>query len=163
MTQLVAADDSSPSLVSSNNTRYGASVMRQLVHIVAGVALLVCVGDLTRAQEAAPVTEAPRTEAPAPAPTAPAAATGGTDATPTQTRPLRRLVPPTRPKEIEKLERRRPSGFWTSTRPAKGGAYRYRLLAIGVGLLLLTLAGMVWLVRRHTRDAAGVPPAEPAA
>jgi hypothetical protein len=26
----------------------------------------------------------------------------------------------------------RPSGFWTSNRPAVGGSYRYRLLGIGV-------------------------------
>ena len=67
-------------------------------------------------------------------------------------RPLRQLEPPKRPEHIERIERHRPSGFWTSTRPAKGGAYRYRLLGIGVVLLLLTLAGMIWLIRRHTRD-----------
>lgn len=32
----------------------------------------------------------------------------------------------------------RPSGFWTSNRPAVGGAYKYRLLLIGVGLAALT-------------------------
>ncbi|MBA3539369.1 MAG: hypothetical protein H0T79_07045, partial [Deltaproteobacteria bacterium] len=32
----------------------------------------------------------------------------------------------------------RPSGFWTSNKPAENGAYRYRLLGIGVGLVLLT-------------------------
>lgn len=32
----------------------------------------------------------------------------------------------------------RPSGFWTSNRPAVGGAYKYRLLLIGVGLASLT-------------------------
>lgn len=29
----------------------------------------------------------------------------------------------------------RPSGFWTSTRPAVGGAYRWRMLAAGVVVL----------------------------
>jgi len=29
----------------------------------------------------------------------------------------------------------RPSGFWTSNRPAVNGAYRYRLLGIGVGIV----------------------------
>jgi hypothetical protein len=42
----------------------------------------------------------------------------------------------------------RPSGFWTSTRPAQGGAYRYRLLAIGVAVMLMTLAFMLWVIRR---------------
>jgi hypothetical protein len=37
----------------------------------------------------------------------------------------------------------KPSGFWTSTRPAEGGAYRYRLLGIGVALVLIT--GLVTL------------------
>ncbi len=32
----------------------------------------------------------------------------------------------------------RPSGFWTSNRPAVGGAYRYRLLLLGVGIAALT-------------------------
>jgi hypothetical protein len=43
----------------------------------------------------------------------------------------------------------KPSGFWTSTRPARGGAYRYRMLGIGVALAAAT--GLVtWrIVRRH--------------
>lgn len=41
--------------------------------------------------------------------------------------------PPPRVKLTEK-----PSGFWTSTRPAKGGAYRYRMLGIGVALAAIT-------------------------
>jgi hypothetical protein len=40
------------------------------------------------------------------------------------------------------------SGFWTSRRPAKGGAYRWRLLGIGVVLASLTGAGMLVLIRR---------------
>jgi hypothetical protein len=32
----------------------------------------------------------------------------------------------------------RPSGFWTSNRPAENGAYRWRLLGIGVVLVLVT-------------------------
>lgn len=40
------------------------------------------------------------------------------------------------------------SGFWTSRAPAKGGAYRWRLLGIGVGLLALTGTGMLVLIRR---------------
>ena len=32
----------------------------------------------------------------------------------------------------------KPSGFWTSPRPAQGGAYRYRMMGIGAALLLAT-------------------------
>ncbi len=38
----------------------------------------------------------------------------------------------------------RPSGFWTSNRPAVGGAYRYRLLGLGCAIAL----GMGWLTYR---------------
>jgi hypothetical protein len=61
----------------------------------------------------------------------------------------------------------RPSGFWTSNRPAVGGAYRYRLL--GIGVLISTGMGVfAWrLVRRADatraiRDAA-TPPEAPRA
>lgn len=55
----------------------------------------------------------------------------------------------------------RPSGFWTSTRPAVGGAYRWRLLGIGVALAAVTGLGMLKLVRRANaqRAAAGRRPA----
>jgi hypothetical protein len=51
----------------------------------------------------------------------------------------------------------KPSGFWTSGRPAVGGAYRYRLLAIGTGVLLVTAAVMVWIVRRYPRRDVEAP------
>ena len=41
----------------------------------------------------------------------------------------------------------RPSGFWTSNRPAVGGAYRYRLMLIGCA----TMLGMGWLTWRIVR------------
>ncbi|MDB4953188.1 MAG: hypothetical protein JWO36_757 [Myxococcales bacterium] len=42
----------------------------------------------------------------------------------------------------------RPSGFWTSNRPAEGGAYRWRLLGIG-GALVLTTGLLTWrLIKR---------------
>ncbi len=44
---------------------------------------------------------------------------------------------------------RKPSGFWTSGRPATGGAYRYPLLAIGTIVCLCTAAFMIWVIRRH--------------
>ena len=45
-------------------------------------------------------------------------------------------------------EYRRPSGFWTSTLPATNGAYRYRLLGIGIALIGATGTVMVLLVGR---------------
>lgn len=42
----------------------------------------------------------------------------------------------------------RPSGFWTSNRPAVGGAYRYRLLLIGVAIAL----GMGWMTYRIVKN-----------
>src|SRR5689334_23018775 len=41
----------------------------------------------------------------------------------------------------------KPSGFWTSNRPAVGGAYRWRLLGIGVVLVAATGYGMLRLIR----------------
>jgi hypothetical protein len=37
------------------------------------------------------------------------------------------------PRQPEQLEHR-PSGFWTSNRPAEHGAYRWRLLGLGIAL-----------------------------
>lgn len=52
--------------------------------------------------------------------------------------------PPPRPQLTSK-----PSGFWTSTRPARGGAYRYRMLGIGVALAAITGLVTVRIIRRH--------------
>jgi len=43
----------------------------------------------------------------------------------------------------------RPSGFWTSNRPAVGGAYKWRLLEIGCAVALLT----GWLTFRLVKNA----------
>ena len=48
----------------------------------------------------------------------------------------------------------RPSGFWTSNRPAVGGAYRWRLLGIGVAILAVTGYGMLRLVKRANAERA---------
>jgi len=48
----------------------------------------------------------------------------------------------------------RPSGFWTSNRPAVGGAYRWRLLGIGVVILAITGYGMLRLVKRANAERA---------
>jgi hypothetical protein len=42
----------------------------------------------------------------------------------------------------------RPSGFWGTTQRATGGAYRWKLLGIGVVLAAVTGAVMLRLVRR---------------
>ena len=42
----------------------------------------------------------------------------------------------------------RPSGFWTSTRPAVGGAYRWRIMAMGLAALAITAFFTVRLLRR---------------
>jgi hypothetical protein len=47
----------------------------------------------------------------------------------------------------------RPSGFWTSNRPAVGGAYKYRLLELGCAIALLT----GWLTWRLVKNAKGPP------
>ena len=48
----------------------------------------------------------------------------------------------------------KPSGFWTSNRPAVGGAYRYRLMGIGAIVLLITI-GLTFLgLRRVGRRRA---------
>lgn len=44
------------------------------------------------------------------------------------------------------------SGFWTNRAPAKGGAYRWRLLGIGVGVLAITGVGMLVLIRKAKND-----------
>lgn len=42
----------------------------------------------------------------------------------------------------------RPSGFWTSNRPAAGGAYRYRIMGMGALALAITLFFLIRLLRR---------------
>jgi hypothetical protein len=57
------------------------------------------------------------------------------------------------PPETHEIIYNRPSGFWTSNRPAVGGAYRYRLLLIGVAIVL----GMGLLTYRVVRRTARTP------
>ena len=54
---------------------------------------------------------------------------------------------PPRPHQHEILYTR-PSGFWTSNAPAVNGAYRWRLLGIGVVIAAITGYGMLRLVKR---------------
>ncbi|HET9992978.1 MAG TPA: hypothetical protein VFQ65_30795 [Kofleriaceae bacterium] len=44
----------------------------------------------------------------------------------------------------------RPSGFWTSNRPAVGGAYKWRLLEIGCAIALLT-GWLTWRLVKNTK------------
>lgn len=91
-------------------------------------------------------------EPPAPSPvyevvpeSAQAAAPGAAErATAPAADPLERDPRTNRPKLVGK-----PSGFWTSPRPARGGAYRYRMLGIGVALLALTGLVTLRVLRRH--------------
>jgi len=45
----------------------------------------------------------------------------------------------------------RPSGFWTSNRPARGGAYRWRMMAVGAGVLALTMFFVLRLLLKTAR------------
>jgi hypothetical protein len=65
--------------------------------------------------------------------------------------PAARAEPPT----THEIIYTRPSGFWTSNRPAVGGAYRWRLLGLGVIIAAITGYGMLRLVKRANaeRDA----------
>jgi hypothetical protein len=47
----------------------------------------------------------------------------------------------------------RPSGFWTSNRPAVGGAYRWRLMGVGLAVLALTMFFVLRLLIRTSRAA----------
>ena len=58
------------------------------------------------------------------------------------------------PPRTHEILTEKPSGFWTSNRPAVGGAYRWRLLGIGVVVLAITGYGMLRLVRRASAERA---------
>jgi len=60
--------------------------------------------------------------------------------------------PPTEERPHEILSER-PSGFWTSNRPAVGGAYKYRLL--GIGVVIAAITG--YLTLRLIKNAKGPP------
>jgi len=64
--------------------------------------------------------------------------------------PLAVAEPPT----THEILSNRPSGFWTSNRPATNGAYRWRLLGIGVVLVIVTGIGMLRLVKRANAERA---------
>jgi hypothetical protein len=61
-------------------------------------------------------------------------------------------------REIEREQQQQrwqgPSGFWTSPHASKHGAYRYRLLLIGVGLVVITGLVTLRLVKRASAERA---------
>jgi hypothetical protein len=59
--------------------------------------------------------------------------------------------PPMVERKVEVLKHR-PSGFWTSNRPAVGGAYRWRMLGIGVVLAGVTGFLMLRVIRRANAE-----------
>ena len=67
--------------------------------------------------------------------------------------PLAAAEPPT----THEILSERPSGFWTSNRPAVGGAYRYRLLGLGVVVAAITGYGMLRLIKRANAERAARP------
>jgi hypothetical protein len=48
----------------------------------------------------------------------------------------------------------KPSGFWTSNRPAIGGAYRYRMMLIGIGIAAIMGTIIVVVIKRNARRPA---------
>lgn len=53
-----------------------------------------------------------------------------------------------------KPEWKGPSGFWTNPYPAKGGAYRWRMMAIGGVLLVIMGWFMIRLVKKANAERA---------
>ncbi len=47
-----------------------------------------------------------------------------------------------------------PSGFWTNPHPAKGGAYRWRMMAIGGVLFAVTGYAMLRMVKKANAERA---------
>ena len=47
-----------------------------------------------------------------------------------------------------------PSGFWTNPHPAKGGAYRWRMMAVGAGFLGVTGYLMWRLLKKASAERA---------
>jgi hypothetical protein len=66
--------------------------------------------------------------------------------------PLASAVASAEPPNTHEVLQHRPSGFWTSNRPAVGGAYRWRLLGLGVVIAAVTGYGMLRLVRRANAE-----------
>jgi len=58
------------------------------------------------------------------------------------------------PRAREQSDWKGPSGYWTNPHPAKGGAYRWRMMAIGGGFLLVTGFLVLRLVKKTNAERA---------
>jgi hypothetical protein len=58
---------------------------------------------------------------------------------------------PPRQQRQREILRERPSGFWTSNRPAEHGAYRWRLLGLGV-VIVGTMGFLILRTLRRTNS-----------
>jgi hypothetical protein len=104
------------------------------------------------AQPEQPATSAGDAPQPAPSTSPEPDATGPVGELPDHAVPM---PPPQTPVRI--VDRYRPSrgsGFWTSSRPAVGGSYRYRIMAVGVAVLALTAVIMLIVIRTQGQRAA---------
>jgi len=56
------------------------------------------------------------------------------------------------PPQTHEILSERPSGFWTSNRPAVGGAYRWRLLGLGTAIAGVMGLVMMRIVKRANAE-----------
>ena len=123
--------------------------MRLISMLALALPILGATGDASATAPAASAAAAAASSAALAAPAAAPSAAPGAALLLAQAADTAVAEPPAR------MERSKPSGFWGSTRPAQGGAYRYRLLGIGVAVSLLALAIMLWVLRRPARSPGG--------
>jgi hypothetical protein len=75
-------------------------------------------------------------------------------AAPVYAQPVAQAAPMTARPEA-KPEWKGPSGFWTNPYPAKGGAYRWRMMAVGGVFLIGTGYLMVRLLKKANSERRG--------
>jgi hypothetical protein len=121
---------------------------------VRGMLMLVAIA-LGAATAATAVAQAPAPAAAPPAATAPAAAPAPDTADQPDLTPHvdPALLTERHMREPEILHAK-PSGFWTSNRPAIGGAYRYKLMLLGIAIAAAMGTLMVVVIRRYARRPA---------
>jgi hypothetical protein len=110
-------------------------------------------GETRTGPEPTPATRAPGAPEPL-APAAPRAPDPFAPAVPPSTgQPLPAPEPGSVMRRPEQLSHK-PSGFWTSNRPAKGGAYRWRIMGMGALVLAIAVFFVVRMLRRVSRQRA---------